>query len=206
MLSALLISQIILWLLLIALIILVLALAKQIGVLHERIAPAGALSLDKGPKVGQQAPIFELPDVRGQRLVKIGGQQLKHSLILFVAPTCPVCKKILPIAKDLIRAEKTDLQLILVSDGDKKQHEAFIERYDLMAYPYVSSPDVGISYQVGKLPYALFVDKQGMVRSKGLVNSREHLESLVEAYELGVSSVQDFLAKQQESLGSSLKN
>jgi hypothetical protein len=32
-----------------------------------------------------------------------------------------------------------------------------------------------------------------VVRSKGLVNSREHLESLLEADERGVASIQDYL-------------
>jgi hypothetical protein len=35
--------------------------------------------------------------------------------------------------------------------------------------------------------------------SKGLVNSREHLESLITAHELGVVSVQDYLAKTKSS-------
>ena len=37
------------------------------------------------------------------------------------------------------------------------------------------------AYEVGRLPYAVLVDAAGIVRAKGLVNSREHLESLFEA-------------------------
>ena len=40
----------------------------------------------------------------------------------------------------------------------------------------------------------MLIGDDGTVLSKGLVNSREHLESLVTAHEMGVVSVQDYLA------------
>jgi hypothetical protein len=39
----------------------------------------------------------------------------------------------------------------------------------------------------------VLLDAEGVVLSKGLVNSREHLESLVIAHEMGVRSVQDYI-------------
>jgi len=38
------------------------------------------------------------------------------------------------------------------------------------------------------------IGEDGRILSKGLVNSREHLESLVVSHEMGVVSVQDYLA------------
>jgi len=52
MIEALIISNIILWIALIALALMVFALTRQIGILHERIAPAGAFMPTSGPKVG----------------------------------------------------------------------------------------------------------------------------------------------------------
>jgi len=46
------------------------------------------------------------------------------------------------------------------------------------------------------LTFAVLIDQQGNIASMGLVNSREHLESLFEAKERGVASLQDYLAKQ----------
>src|SRR3989442_1320778 len=69
------------------------------------------------------------------------------------------------------------------------------------AFPYVLSPALGITYQVGKLPYAVLLDASGVVRSRGLVNTREHLESLFEAHERGVASIQDFLRDAEEHDG-----
>src|SRR5579863_9451980 len=69
--DALVISQIILWIAVAALSAIVLALIRQIGVLHERIAPMGALTIDKGPSVGDKSPVFELADL-ANRPVAIG--------------------------------------------------------------------------------------------------------------------------------------
>ena len=53
---------------------------------------------------------------------------------------------------------------------------------------------------MGRLPYAVLVDAAGIVRAKGLVNSREHLESLFEAHERGVASLQDWLEREGDSM------
>lgn len=49
-----------------------------------------------------------------------------------------------------------------------------------------------MKFQISKLPYAVLIDESGTIRAKGLVNSREQLESLFTAKELGVASVQEF--------------
>ncbi|HYM87344.1 MAG TPA: hypothetical protein VET30_11510, partial [Pseudoxanthomonas sp.] len=56
-----------------------------------------------------------------------------------------------------------------------------------------NSPQVGMAFQVGKLPYAILIDEEGVIRAKGLVNSREHLESLAIAKETGYGSIQAYL-------------
>ncbi len=45
-------SNVLLWVAVVVLAGVVFALTRQIGVLHERVAPAGALMLGQGPKVG----------------------------------------------------------------------------------------------------------------------------------------------------------
>jgi len=52
----------------------------------------------------------------------------------------------------------------------------------------------------------VLIGDDGTVLSKGLVNSREHLESLVTAHEMGVVSVQDYLAQSQASKSPSSKS
>ena len=173
----------------------VIALARQIGILHTRLAPAGALMTTAGPKVGQKAPELALVDIKGMPM-NIGGPTKKPKLIMFVSPTCPICKDLVPMAVSMAKSEK--LELVFGSDGGQTaKHEDYIKRMKIEDYPYVVSMDLGMKYEVGKLPYAVLLDDKGVLRSKGLVNSREHLESLVNAMQSGYESVQDYLVKEE---------
>jgi len=185
---ALYVSTVLLWLAVGVLALLVLALARQVGVLHERVAPLGALMLDQGPKVGERAPIFEVKDLFG-RPTRLGGLRERPLLLLFVSSTCPVCKKILPIALRLAREENLDLALI----GDEREEDLRRLAQGLAEVQVLNAPEVGQAYKVGKIPYAVLIDPEGVIRAKGLVNNREHLESLMEAYRLGMASIQDYL-------------
>ncbi|HRX40386.1 MAG TPA: hypothetical protein P5072_13200, partial [Parvularculaceae bacterium] len=53
----------------------------------------------------------------------------------------------------------------------------------------------GRLYGVGKLPYAVLIDESGKVASMGLINSREHLDSLFEAKDRGIASLQEFVER-----------
>jgi methylamine dehydrogenase accessory protein MauD len=194
--DALIVSNVLLWLALLALAGVVLALLRQIGILHERIAPAGALLGREGPRPGEEAPILEVEDWSGTRL-RIGGADPGDAgtLLFFVSPTCPVCKTLLPLLRSVCAAEDGALRLVVASDGPREEHETFVREHGLALGHYVLSTALGLAYQVGRLPYAVLVDAEGIVRARGLVNSREHLESLFEAREQGVASVQEYLAR-----------
>ncbi len=193
MLEAVLISQIVLWIAVLCLSVVVFALIRQIGVLHERIAPMGALTIDRGPQAGDRSPVFDLMDIN-QRPLSLGrpSSDGKSTLVMFVSPTCPVCKKLIPVAKSIARPHPL-LHLVFASDGDRAEQERFVRAQRIDDYPMVLSAELGMTFRIGKLPYAVLIDEQGIIRAKGLVNTREHLESILEAQELGVASIQQYL-------------
>jgi methylamine dehydrogenase accessory protein MauD len=194
-LTALAISNVVLWVLVLVLAGVVLALTRQLGVLHERIAPAGALMLNRGLQVGEPAPVMELEDLEG-RLHQLGGPRSdgRSTLLLFVSPTCPVCKTLLPAVLSSRRDERRWLDVILASDGNAAEQRDFVQRQGLEGVPYLVSAPLGLAYQVSRLPFAALVDAAGVLRARGLVNSREHLESLFEAQRLGVASLQEYFS------------
>jgi methylamine dehydrogenase accessory protein MauD len=193
--TALAISNIVLWLVVICLALVLLALTRQLGVLHERIAPAGALMINRGPEIGEAMAALDVTDLDGREW-RIGGANVngKSTLILFLSPTCPVCKTLLPVVRSSRQQERDWLEVVLASDGDPAQHRQFVQEYQLRDFPYLVSPSLGLSYQVNRLPFAALIDKDGVLRARGLVNSREHLESLFEAQRLGVASLQEYFA------------
>ncbi len=198
--NPLLVSNVLLWILVVVLALVVLALVRQVGVLHERITPVGALMLAKGLKVGEVAPTIPLEALSGSGLT-IGGTRPdgRSLLVMFVSPTCPVCKALLPVLKSSRKAEAGWLDIVLASDGDLTEQRAFVAEHGLDAFPYVVSSPLGVSYQVSRLPYAVILDHEGILRARGIINSREHLESLFEAKRLGVASMQDFLEGHRHS-------
>ena len=68
--------------------VVVFALARQVGVPFERVAPMGALVTDSGPRVGEVSPRFDLLALDGRALA-VGAKGARAQLLFFVSPTCP---------------------------------------------------------------------------------------------------------------------
>ena len=165
--------------------------------------PVGALSAASGPAVGELAPRMPVTTLDG-REIAIGARHSSGaaSLLLFVSAHCPICKVVIPVAKDFAVSER--VHPVFVADSTLDELRGLIDRFSLHELDVVNSAQLGLQFQVAKLPYAVLLAADGTVVAKGLVNSREHLESLVTAHELGVVSVQDYL-KQSKSPHSKTK-
>jgi methylamine dehydrogenase accessory protein MauD len=192
------ISQILLWIVVILQGVAIFALARQIGVLHERVAPAGALINSAGPGVGEQSPRLEVHALGGNA-VTVGATLApgKALLMLFVSSTCPICKKLIPIAKNFAKSERLDV--LFVGDADAADQRKLIQQFELDEHSFVNGPEVGMAYRVDKLPYAVLLDDTGRIAAKGLVNSREHFESLIIAKESGYATIQSYLKSKSEA-------
>lgn len=189
--EALIVSNVLSWILLLVLAAIVVALARQVGVLHERVAPVGALATGDGPSVGDPAPPLAVTELGGATRT-IGGAASASTLVFFVSPTCPVCKTLLATVERVVEVEG-GVDLVLASDGPPEEHRAFVAEHGLDRFPYVLSAELGHTYRVAKLPYAVLLDAEGVVRAKGIVNTREHVESLFDARREGVGSIQEYL-------------
>lgn len=192
MLTSLIISQILSWVIIAGLIVALIALARQVGVLHIRVAPAGALATSGGPAVGSISRPIAAQTLDGAD-VMVGGHAhgVALRLLLFVSAQCPLCKAVIPMATSFARVER--VQLTFVGDDDIAAQRAMIAQHGLDGHDFINGPEVGQAFAVAKLPYAVLLGEDGAILSKGLVNSREHLESLVIAHEMGIGTVQDYI-------------
>jgi len=113
-------SNLVLWAGLILLAGLVYALARQVGALFERIAPAGALMVNEVLKPGDPAPEVTVETLNGATLTLGGapesGAWPRATLIFFLAPDCPVCKTLLPVLGSVAKSESW-VDIVLASDG-----------------------------------------------------------------------------------------
>lgn len=183
------------WVVIALLAVMMVGLLRQVGMLHERLGPVGALTLPGGPKVGDIAPAFDLPSLTGGQ-VRVGGMNEGgiSTLLFFLSPTCAICKTMLPILLSMTR-EHGGTRLVLASDGDEERQMKLIVQEKLTDHPFVLSTDLGRAHGVAKLPYAVLLDAEGRIVAKGLVNNREHVESLFEAQRSGIASIQDYLTR-----------
>jgi methylamine dehydrogenase accessory protein MauD len=143
------------WLLLVVLSVVVVALARQVGTLHLRLGPRGALEIDtEGPAVGEAPPELEARSADGSTL-RVGGPGGAR-LLLFSSPTCPICEEVAPGVPAAAAAAGLEPQIV----HDPAAEEAL---------------------EVPGTPFVLVMDGGGVVRAKGTVNNLEQVEGLVDS-------------------------
>lgn len=142
------------WVLLAVLTVVVVSLARQIGVLHLRLAPLGALEIDdEGPRLGDAPPVRRARSHDGS-MTLVGGPGPRR-LLAFVSSTCPICEQVLPSLPPAAAATRMTLQV-------------------------VSDRELEVAYAVPGVPFVVVLDESGVVRSKGTVNSLEQVEGLID--------------------------
>lgn len=182
-----LISFIVLWLLVLFQLFVFFVLARQIGILHMRIRPTGARMTNDGLEIGQAAPPFYEQDISG-RFVSLGVDRHRPTLLIFIAPGCSVCADLMPSIRTLAHREKqVDLVLISLQDNDDENRD-YQAQHQLQAIPYLVSTRLAKLYDVVSPPYAMLIDRNGKVFTKGMVDRLEHLESLLNALDEGQPS------------------
>ena len=144
------VSYVLLWLAVLGLSVMVVALLRQVGVLHTRLRPLGVHFAGEGPD--RLVPAPPVPDV----------DYATHemTLVAFSSPTCEVCKRLLPSLRAMERQYR-DLSLVEVELGPTTQ-------------PVFSA------FNVRSTPYVVTVDRHGVVQGRGVANSLEQVEVLVE--------------------------
>ena len=194
--QSLIISQVLLWIGFLSLTVVVIALLRQVGVLFERVAPAGALSMNSSLKAGDAAPQFSLPSLEGS-IVDIGGKSndRKDTFLFFLSSDCPICKELLPALMSFAKHERDTMKVLFAGSEQEDKHKETAAALSLPLSSYVVSDQLGMTYAVSKLPYAVLIDSEGKIASFGLVNNREHLESLLEAKDKNVASIQEYYQK-----------
>jgi methylamine dehydrogenase accessory protein MauD len=178
-------SYVVLWCLVLVLCVVVVALARQVGTLHLRLGPRGALEIDdEGPPIGEAPMPIAAADSDGNPIT-IGGPG-RAQLLLFVSATCRVCEEIIPGLG--VVANGGGLEPLILSD-DTSGLEILRERR-LPSRPIASAQATRV-YSVPGTPYAVILDRSGIVRAKGTVNNLEQLEGLVDTAQRRISSATD---------------
>jgi methylamine dehydrogenase accessory protein MauD len=167
-----LVSYVVLWAAVLVLGVLVVALAREVGALHLRLGPRGALEIDvEGPELGSIAPPLVGTALDG-RQVPIGGAGPMR-LLLFASPTCSICRDVLPAMPALLRG---GVDGAVVTEAPVRDLAAW-RRLDV---PVVSAPGAFVAYAIPGTPHAVVLDERGAVLAKGTPNDPAQLEGLLD--------------------------
>jgi methylamine dehydrogenase accessory protein MauD len=178
-------SYIVLWMLVLILALLLISLARQVGALHLRLGPRGALELDdEGPPLGEAPPPIETRDIDGEAAT-IGGPGTPQFL-LFVSPNCLICRSILPSVPVVSKVGKMAPYVISDAPDELDSREYASIRG---ATRVILGPGIAETYAVPGTPYAIVLDARGVVRAKGTVNNLEQMEGLVDTATARLRSV-----------------
>lgn len=168
-------SYIVLWLLVIVLSVVVVALARQIGTLHLRLGPRGALEIDdEGPPLGEAAVPTTARALDGST-VEIAGPGWQ--VLLFASPSCHLCDQVAPSLH--IAAHARHAQALIVVDADELDTRTAFVNKDV-SVPVVPSPDLARDFRIPGTPFVVVLDDLGIVRAKGTANNLEQLEGLID--------------------------
>jgi methylamine dehydrogenase accessory protein MauD len=167
---------VILWVLVIVLCFVVIALARQVGTLHLRLGPRGALEVDdEGPPLGEAPIVRDLHTIEGRRL-RIGGPGPAH-VVLFVSPNCHLCEAIMPSLSVAAKSKGMDASILVDADQIETNHLFADRKLNANVAPAGTLPE---TYAVPGTPYVVVLDDLGVTRAKGTVNNLEQLEGLID--------------------------
>lgn len=182
-----------LWMLTLSLVVVVIALARQIGLVSQRIGISGARMENAGPDIEEPVAPFGATDIRSGKAVNVGKGANPLTVLLFVSSSCPTCTDLMPGVRNVAKRERQSMRLVIVSfRGTEEENREFCRAgglYGIEGIDVILMPELSIQYGVLVAPYGLVLDSELRVRAKGLVNYVDHLDSLLTAAELGVPFV-----------------
>lgn len=188
-------SYVFLWLLVLLMLAACLAIARELALVRARVGPEpGALAITEGPKIGSA-----LPQLRGDLL---GGGRFeleprhRPTMLVFISAHCDACRDLLPELVKFVNGG-AGVGVFVVGLGRASDYETLASLYEIPV-PLVMDDDGAIAgaFDVRTTPLALVADEEGIVRSKGIVNTRDHLVALTK-YEMTIRRVGLELSKRQ---------
>lgn len=167
-------STIGLWTLSILNLALNLLLLRQFGIVY--LGTAEGVSRD-GLKLGAEAPRFATIADDGTE-VTFQPTSNAWQLLVFGSASCSVCRSLIPHLNHFVR-QSNGVKVTYLSQSSLGDTREFKEstRPEVPVFSVPSS--VGDQYQVRVTPFAFLIDPEGRIRSKGILNTGDHIMSML---------------------------
>ncbi len=171
-----LVSYVAIWVVVLSLGFLLLGTLRAVGLLRWRLEQLELTIPSRlgrnGLKVGKKAPDFTLPSTTGAEVAlhDFAGRKV---LLVFTQSGCGPCQQIMP---ELNRLGGGDLQILVLNKGDAEAARHLVpeaqERFPVLVQDGL---DLSRKYEAFATPFAFLIDEKGVVASKGIITSKEHI-------------------------------
>jgi hypothetical protein len=149
----------------------VVALIRQVGVLHLRIQPVAGVTGAGGPAYGSgirlPADLAELTHRKAERFV-----------VGFLSPTCGVCGPLTSAFGRIARSAGPDTGVLLVIDASQPEADSYVRAKGVSFLPYIADT-ASFAANVPGAPWAIVTDGSGMVIVSGGVNTLDNVEEML---------------------------
>jgi peroxiredoxin len=130
-----------------------------------------------------------LPSAEGKE-VSLHDFAGRKVLLVFTQSGCSPCQKIVPELNRL--GESGETQVVVVNNSDPaatwKWNDEVGARFPVLAQDHFS---VSKRYEVYATPFAFLIDEKGVIASKGIINSRQHIRYVLSGARVGESNGHD---------------
>jgi methylamine dehydrogenase accessory protein MauD len=168
-------STVLLWLVVLLLGFLLLGALRSLGLLRWRLEQLEATTPKRlgrdGLKRGKKAPDFTLPSAAGPEVAlhDFAGRKV---LLVFTQAGCSPCHAIVPELNRL----GGDVQVLVVNNGEPAATRQWAAELK-PRFPVLMQEGFSVSkrYEVFATPFAFLIDERGVIRSKGIINNKQHI-------------------------------
>ena len=182
MIIALRISCVLLWLTVLFVAFVLLGCLRSMEVLRWEMQQLQATTPSRvgrsGLKPGKKAPEFKLPTAAGPEIAlsDFAGRKV---FLVFVQSGCGPCGA---VVLDLNRMHRDGKQaLLVINNAEPDKVREWAEKVSA-EFPVLIQDRLAVSkkYEVFATPFAFLIDDKGIVRSKGIVNSKQQIQFVLE--------------------------
>jgi hypothetical protein len=148
----------------------VIALIRQVGVLHLRIQPVAGVTGAGGPDYGTALQLPAPP-------AELAGRPAERFLVGFVSPGCQVCGPVTSALGRVARTADPGTAVLLVVDADQARADEYLRGKGVGFLPYIA--DAAAFADVPGAPWVIVTDKSGKVIVSGGVNTLDNIEEIL---------------------------
>ncbi len=170
------------FIILIGLAVVVLSLARQVGILHERLSPAGMQRSRNGIQPGEIVPAQSLTAISEAPITFTG----RPAALLFMSAECPICRSVLPAFEDAVGG--TDFAPYWVADGlpgpsgEMPDYTRYAADQRLDEDRLLVSQELGLTLGIQQIPALVLIDAEQKLIAREVLNGPRQVAALFSAY------------------------